>query len=132
MSKLSSTLRDKRKASGMSVPGVLEKLSEFGINISDKTLYNWETGVRSPNADEFVSLCQIYGVKSFSEFKKETEKAPASEEAEASGPVSLEETDAILVEMGYIKPGEQLSAADLAFLEHIGGLMDAWFSSKHS
>lgn len=60
-----------------------------------------------------------------------TKKAPASEGEGAKENVSLEETNAVLVEMGYIRQGEQLSDADFAFLKHIGGLMDAWFSSKH-
>ena len=50
---------------------------------------------------------------------------------EGMGGISLDETNAVLVEMGYIRKGEQLSDADFAFLTHIGGLMDAWFSSKH-
>ena len=132
MSKLASTLREKRKASGLSVTEVLGKLNEVGVSISDKTLYNWEKGIRSPNADEFYQLCLIYGVKSFSEFMEETEKAPAPEEAEEKEVILLDETNAILVEMGYIRKGEQLSDSDLAFLEHIGGLMNAWFSRKNS
>ena len=132
MSKLASTLREKRKASGLSVTEVLGKLNEVGVSISDKTLYNWEKGIRSPNADEFYQLCLIYGVKSFSEFMEETEKAPAPEEAEEKEVILLDETNAVLVEMGYIHKGEQLSDSDLAFLEHIGGLMNAWFSRKNS
>ena len=60
------------------------------------------------------------------------EKSPAPEGAEVKEVVSLDETNALLVDMGYIREGEQLSLADLVFLEHIGGLMDAWFSSKRA
>lgn len=60
------------------------------------------------------------------------ENTPAPEGEEVKEVVSLDETNALLVDMGYIREGEQLSLADLVFLEHIGGLMDAWFSGKRS
>lgn len=98
----------------------------------DEAIEDYKYRTRAKNKTQAVIELMELGMESLMKEMKQKEKAPASEEAEASGPVSLEETDAILVEMGYVKPGEQLSAADLAFLEHIGGLMDAWFSSKHS
>lgn len=65
--------------------------------------------------------------------KELAKNSPAPEEGtEEKEVILLDETNAILVEMGYIRKGEQLSDADLAFLEHIGGLMNAWFSSKKS
>lgn len=76
-----------------------------------------------------LSLIEI-GMEATLEEIRAKEKAPASEEAGAKENIPLEETNAVLVEMGYIRQGEQLSDADFAFLEHIGGLMDAWFSSK--
>lgn len=56
----------------------------------------------------------------------ETKKSPAPAEAETEE-VSLEETDRLLVALGLIKEGEQLSDDDLAFVGHIVGLLDAWF-----
>ena len=59
----------------------------------------------------------------------ETKKSPAPAEAETEE-VSLEETDRLLVALGLIKEGEQLSDDDLAFVGHIVGLLDTWFR-KH-
>ena len=59
----------------------------------------------------------------------ETKKSPAPEGAE-DGVVSLERATAALVAMGYIREGEQLSDDDLAFLTHVMGLLDAWFSRE--
>ena len=59
----------------------------------------------------------------------ETKKSPAPAEAETEE-VSLEETDKLLVTLGLIKEGEQLSDDDLAFVGHIVGLLDAWFKRK--
>jgi transcriptional regulator with XRE-family HTH domain len=59
----------------------------------------------------------------------ETKKSPAPAEAETEE-VSLEETDRLLVALGLIKEGEQLSDDDLAFVGHIVGLLDAWFRKR--
>lgn len=119
MSKMSTVLREKRKASGLSVAEVLAKLKEVDIHISDKTLYNWETGTRSPNADEFFQLCVIYGVKNLSDFKEENEKAPAPEGAgdeEEKVQMVIRGLSRLLVEAGWVAPGEDLSDAQLRTL----------------
>ena len=59
----------------------------------------------------------------------ETKKSPVPAEAETEE-VSLEETDRLLVALGLIKEGEQLSDDDLAFVGHIVGLLDAWFRKR--
>lgn len=56
-------LKSKRKELKMSVNYVLERLEEYGIIISSKTLYGWESGNRSPTIDSFMALCRIYGVE---------------------------------------------------------------------
>lgn len=57
-------------------------------------------------------------------------KSPAPAEA-STGEISLEESNALLEALGYIKPGEQISDEDLTFLEHVIGLLDAWFDKGH-
>lgn len=42
--------------------------------------------------------------------------------------ISLEKSNNLLVALGLIKEGQQLSDDDLAFLTHIIGLLEAWFS----
>ena len=54
----------------------LEKLKRHDINISDKTLYGWESGHRQPDADTFLVLCEIYGITSLEQIK-DTKNAPA-------------------------------------------------------
>lgn len=56
------TLRHLRNESGFKIKEVVEKLNDLGIeNVKDKTLYNYETGFTTPNADVFLELCVIYG-----------------------------------------------------------------------
>ena len=46
---LSTILKEKRRDSGLSVKDVLTKLQAHNVNISDKTLYGWESGHRQPD-----------------------------------------------------------------------------------
>lgn len=71
-------LKTKRKQLKLSVKYVIEQLHQYDLDISDKTLYSWESGHRQPDADSFLALCDIYGITSF----KEIEKSPAPAEAD--------------------------------------------------
>lgn len=53
-------LKQLRKTSGYSVNSVVEQLKTYGIDISSKTLYGYESGLSMLNADVFVALCRIY------------------------------------------------------------------------
>lgn len=123
---IASTLKKKRKELGMSVNELLTHLKDAGIVVSNKTVYGWESGHRQPDADTFIVLCQILGIESFDE----TEKSPSTEESAPGDQVTLEESNRLLVALGYIQDGDDLSDQDLAFLSHIIGLLDAWFRSK--
>lgn len=57
---IANFLKQLRKTSGLSVDDVIEKLKEYDIEISSKTLYGYEGGNSMLNADVFVSLCRIY------------------------------------------------------------------------
>lgn len=69
-SNISATLKSKRKELNLSVKEVLDKLHARGIDVSDKTLYGWESGHRQPDADTFLVLCNIYGISSLSGMKE--------------------------------------------------------------
>lgn len=62
--KIAEMLKSKRKALGLSAAEVTKAMSEYGIDISPKTLYGWENGHRQPDADAFLTLCNIYGISS--------------------------------------------------------------------
>lgn len=57
-------LKIKRTELNLSAKAVVKKLQDFGIYISDKTLYGWESGHRKPDGDVFLILCHIYGIDS--------------------------------------------------------------------
>lgn len=53
-------LKQLREDNNMTRKEVADKLKKFDIDISDKTLYGYESGRNSTNADMFLALCQIY------------------------------------------------------------------------
>ncbi len=60
MNNIGSILKKLREENGLKGNEVIEKLKDLGIEISSKTLYGYESGRNSTNADMFLALCQIY------------------------------------------------------------------------
>ena len=61
--KIHLLLKQRRELCGFSVENVVERLErDFGIKISEKTLYGYENGVSMPKVPTFMALCTIYGV----------------------------------------------------------------------
>ena len=58
MKNIGDTLKKLREENGMTRKEAAEKLKALGIDISDKTLYGYESGRNSANADMFLSLCK--------------------------------------------------------------------------
>lgn len=58
--KIGAFLRQMRKTSGMTADEVSESLLKDGFEISNKTLYKYETSKNMPNADVFLALCKVY------------------------------------------------------------------------
>lgn len=110
------------------------------LKISKGTVNNWTRGNNSPDVDMVPKICEVLGISiltlySPTEFESpetanEIKNPPAPAEA-STGEISLEESNALLVALGYIEPGEQISDDDLAFLGHVIGLLDAWFDKGH-
>lgn len=57
---ISFTLRKLRERQRLTIKDVQEKLLQLGIAVSIKTIYGWESGKRLPDADTFLTLCDIY------------------------------------------------------------------------
>ena len=101
------------------------------IGITKSTYCGYETAKRNPDPQRIKQLAKVLHISADTLLDTgiEKEKAPASTEAETRE-ISLEETDKLLVALGLIKEGEQLSDDDLAFVGHIVGLLDAWFRKR--
>lgn len=101
------------------------------IGITKSTYCGYETAKRNPDPQRIKQLAKVLHISADTLLDTgiEKEKAPASAEAETRE-ISLEETDKLLVALGLIKEGEQLSDDDLAFLEGIITLINTWFKRK--
>ena len=59
---IASTLKKLRNSNNMQIDQVIEKLKEYGINISGKTLYAYENNANKVPANTIFILSMIYGV----------------------------------------------------------------------
>lgn len=117
-----------RKQAGMTIDELVEK-----SGVPKGTLNKIIGGVtKAPTLDNMKAIARALGktLADFDDFPIEAKESPAPAEA-STGEISLEESNNLLVALGYIKPGEQISDEDLAFLEHVIGLLDAWFDKGH-
>lgn len=65
------------------------------------------------------------------ESESSSKKSPSvAEAAPGEDRITMEESNRLLVSLGLIEEGQDLSDDDLAFLEHIIGLLDAWFDKR--
>lgn len=60
MNNIGKQLKELREQNNLTRKEAVDKLRELGIDISDKTLYGYESGRNSANADMFLALCKIY------------------------------------------------------------------------
>lgn len=60
MNDIGKQLKELREQNNLTRKEAVDKLREHGIDISDKTLYGYESGRNSANADMFLALCKIY------------------------------------------------------------------------
>ena len=64
---LGEVLKELRKKKNLTAKNVSDRLKDMGYSISDKTLSGYETGIRMPNANVFMALCQIYDCRNILE-----------------------------------------------------------------
>lgn len=104
------------------------------LDVSDKAVSTWENGRREPRMGVIQKLALAFNLQISdivekdleTYYKSKTSPAPAKAEA---GEVEKWLTD-LLVERGYIRPGEDISDRDAKFLIRWIGLLDAWFEKE--
>ena len=109
-----------------------QKALAEALGVTPTRLNYWEKDKREPDVEMVRLLSDTLGVSAdiLIGCKEETKKSPAPEGTGEKEFILLDETNDLLVELGYVQKGQQLSDADLAFLEHWIGLLDAWFHGK--
>ena len=119
-------IKEARQASGISQKELASRLG-----IAPATLSGYESGAHDPKSELLSEIANICGVSVDFLLGREPEnkKTTTSDDAE-EGNISLEESNALLVALGFIEEGEELSDDDLSFLSKILGLMEDWFNRK--
>lgn len=102
------------------------------IGVSAGTLSDYENGNHDPKSDYLSKIADECGVTVDFLLGREEEKTPPSPDKpdqEEPGRSLLSESavEDILIQLGFIRPGEDLSDADLQFLLGIGQILEAWF-----
>lgn len=126
-------IKELREETGMSA----RKFAE-NIGIKYTTYYGYETGTREPGSDTVTKLCNYFGctadyllgLSDDPKGRRPKKENPSALAEAKTKEFTLEETDKLLVALGLIKEGEQLSDDDLAFLEGVITLLNAWFKRK--
>lgn len=122
------TLKELRKISHLSAKDAADQLKPFGINISSKTLYGYESSLSMPNADTFVALCKIYGCENPMQIASNENKTPLESAAANTRGVDIEVIFDAVCKLGLMQEGDTLSDSDLRFLLSIGECLKEWFS----
>lgn len=65
--KIYETLVKLRQESGLLQSQVAEYLAGQGVAASQRSISNWECGRTQPNADQFLLLCELYGIRDVQE-----------------------------------------------------------------
>lgn len=118
-----------RQKSGMS----LDELSEKS-GVPKGTLAKISSGItKTPSLETMKSLVYTMGY-TLDDLDRGIKTPPSSAEPNqrenGRSMVSESAVEAALVQLGFIRPGEDLSDADLKFLLGIGQILEAWFTRQ--
>lgn len=111
-----------------------KQLAEI-IGVAPSTFNGYESGNHDPKSDLLIKIAQACNVTvDFllgHDAAASTKKSPSTAEAAlGEDHITLEESNRLLDALGLTREGQDLSDDDLAFLEHIIGLLDAWFDKR--
>lgn len=112
--------------------GITQKELAERLNISPTRLNYWEKDKRFPPIPMINAISEILGVDG----NYLIGQSPPPETAKSPAPASAETREIakwltdLLVERGYIRPGEDISDRDADFLIHWIGILDAWFEKE--
>lgn len=114
--------RDKR--------GLTQKALAERMGITPTRLNYWEKDKREPDVKMLNLLCKTLEIDPKALLSdEETEKAPAPSE-DSTRALSIESLEAMLIQGGFIRPGEDLSDDDLDFLMSVGRIVETWFRKR--
>lgn len=113
--------------------GLTQERAAASIGVAKSTWAGYESGSSQPDIAKIVKIMDVLNVDANYLWQDYvTEKAPALQQGLVWNGISLEESNRLLVGLGLVDEGCQLSDDDLAFLANIFGLLHGWFSRKNA
>ena len=104
------------------------------LGVKPNTVSGWVHESRQMDHQTLVKLAEYFDVSidyilKRDEAAPENKKAPDTAEAvsEAEEKISMEQTRQLLVRLGFLEEGRELTEQDLALVSHVIGILDAHF-----
>lgn len=126
---VSKKLKEWKKQSKMTISEISKK-----SGIPEPTLTKLFAGqTKNPTLQTVAKLTHLFGYTLDdleNEVYPEQKEIPSAPAATGTERISIEETDKLLVALGFIEEGGELSDDDLLFLQGVVTLMNAWFGKR--
>lgn len=112
--------------------GMTQKAAAEKINRKQQTLASWETGQSQPDANTLFILCSTYGTtvdKAFGFAKTDDNKNSPTPSGMGEEEImeSAEKIYKALLSAGYVKEGQELTPAQIDFLDGLSAIISAFF-----
>ena len=119
-------IKEARELAGLSQKELAEK-----IGVAPNTFHGYESGKHDPKSNLLADIARVCGVSvDFLLGLEEKEDAPMLPEESTGVKVDPQRVWDLLVSMGFVKPGEDLTDSDLRFLMSVGEIIRAWFAER--
>lgn len=120
-----SSLKQMKAASGLTTSEISK-----GSGIPVPTLEKLFSGsTKAPQLATMQKLVYFLGF-TLEDLFPDTKKSPTPSEYDVGEKVEPEKVWNLLIEMGFIESGQDLTDADLRFLMAVGEIIKAWFADK--
>lgn len=113
--------------------GMTQREAATKINRKQQTLASWETGQSQPDANTLFVLCSVYGTTvdrafGFTDDKKKSPTPSGVGEKEITE--SAEKIYKALLAAGIVEEGQELTPAQIDFLDGLSAIISAFFDKK--
>lgn len=118
-------IKEAREYAGLSQKELAER-----IGVAPNTFHGYESGKHDPKSELLVDIARVCGVSVDFLLGITKEKAPTPSNDDAEAKVDPGKLYEALIQLGFLKDGEDLSDSDLRFLLSVGEILRAWFAER--
>lgn len=125
---LGSRLKELRKSAGLSQVEVADRLSSRGYIVKSGAVSAWETGVSQPNSEQFLTLCDLYGItnvrQNFREYFKIAPVDPMNELNQEGRQLAMNYVNLLIKSGDYMKRQRTIRLFNLPASAGTGEFLD--------